>query len=331
MISSHKMRASLASCIVLALAVSARDAGAQPTSAAAGGSTTWTATDTAPDIAVISGGGGAYGGVGSDYAPASIAVATPARYGGWSFGDSDDASSLEMAMVIPNKETDAAATARIIEDLAILSRIIEKNVLIPYGVSQTGWRWREAFVGMYASSDAAPRALFPVAGRPKSFYIGGYGATFFIRVDFPLLPPADEPAEQNEQAQEDPVWAQTRRSLLESNAPGRGGRAEPAGQQYSQAKVDGFRKSLIATMKYASNIRGLEPGESVVIVVQSSTGASAGPERGRRGPIARPTAAVPRAGRSVMTLRATKADVDACARGQLNQDQFEKQVQVITY
>jgi hypothetical protein len=32
-----------------------------------------------------------------------------------------------------------------------------------------------------------------------------------------------------------------------------------------------------------------------------------------------------------MTLRATKADVDAYAKGQLSQEQFEQRVQVTTY
>jgi hypothetical protein len=32
-----------------------------------------------------------------------------------------------------------------------------------------------------------------------------------------------------------------------------------------------------------------------------------------------------------MTLRVTRADVDAYAKGQLNQEQFEQRVQVITY
>lgn len=278
----------------------------------------------------VVGGMGMGGGMSSAPIATSAGVATPARFTGWSFAGSDDASA-ELALVIPNKETDVATTSRTIEDLGIMSRIIEKNILTPYGVARN--EWRDPFARVYGSADAGPRALFPSFGRPKPLYIAGYGATFFIRVDFPLLPPPTQTPEQPTQTQEDSVWAQTKQSLTESPETGVVQQGRPAGQPYNQARVEGFRKSLIGTMKHAANIRGLEAGEWVTFVVQGQGPMIATPvtSAGATNGIVLPAAGPVSTGRSVMTLRATKADVDAYAKGQLSPEQFEQKVQAITY
>jgi hypothetical protein len=64
-------------------------------------------------------------------------------------------------------------------------------------------------------------------------------------------------------------------------------------------------------MKHATNIRAIEGSEWVALVVR-------GPEAAT-------------AGKTTMTLRATKSDVDQYAKGQLSQQQFEQRVQTMTY
>jgi hypothetical protein len=244
-------------------------------------------------------------------------------------GSGDEAPSAELALVIPDKEIDLAATNQAIEDLGIMSRIIEKNVLTPYSVRQAGWR--EVFVGGYGSPDVVgPRTLFPSGGRIKPLYIAGYGATFFIQVDFPLLAPPEKPQEPAASSQEDLVWAQTKQSLLDSRRTGTVVTGKPAGQPYNQAKVEGFRKSLIALMKHAANIRTLAANERLTLVVQGPAPATATPGPSTRTGLVLPAIGVS-SGRNVMTLRATKADVDAYAKGQLSPEQFEQRVQAITY
>lgn len=265
------------------------------------------------------------------YAQAPVAINTsPAEVMDLALmGSGDEATSAELALVIPDKDMDLAATNQVIEDLGIMSRIIEKNVLTPYGVRQAGWR--EVFVGGYGSPDVVgPRALFPSGGRIKPLYIAGYGATFFIQVDFPLLAPPEKPQEQAAPSQEDPVWAQTKQSLLESRTTGVATTRKPGGQAYNQARVEGFRKSLIALMKHAANIRTLAANERLTLVIQGPTPATATPGPSARTGLVLPAVGVS-SGRSVMTLRATKADVDAYAKGQLSPEQFEQRVQVITY
>jgi hypothetical protein len=259
---------------------------------------------------------------------AGMAVNTPARFTEWTLLGSENDVFAELALVVPNKEIDIVTTGRMIEDLGIMSRIIEKNVLAPYGVERAGWR--DVFVGADRSPQVGPRVLFPSLGRPRPLYLGGYGATFFIQVDFPLVAPANKTQEQPAQTQEDQVWAQTRQSLREPRSAGTA-RGDHAGQPYSQAKVESFRKALIATLKHATNIRGLEANEWLTLVVQGLGSSSANPERTMIMGTSVPGGGVTSSGRSVMTLRATKADVDAWAKGQLSPEQFEQRVQVITY
>ncbi|MGE5295083.1 MAG: hypothetical protein ACM3VT_09665 [Solirubrobacterales bacterium] len=247
--------------------------------------------------------------------PSAVASSSSPRYTGWGMlGDFDEQTpSFELALVIPDKEMDLASVNQIMEDLGIMARIIEKSVLSPYGIRRT--EWRAVFGGGYESANVAgPRALFPFQGRPKPLYVSGYGATFFIQVDFPLLPSPDKAQGQPTPSQEDSVWAQTQQSLLAPEAGGAVREGEAAAQSYSQSKVESFRKSLISTMKHASNIRALGNAEWLTFVVQGSAASANSPF-----------------GRTVMTLRAKKADVDARSKGELSQEQFEQRVQVINY
>jgi hypothetical protein len=229
------------------------------------------------------------------------------------------AALTESVLVIPSKPMDGQALGQVVEDLSVMSRIIEKNALGEDAGSAGVWGIMEYKGYMPSWSGVAPATVFPPTGRAKPMYLGGYGAIFFIQVAYPLLPPPEVPQEQPSNQQEDPVWAEARRSLLEPQArpqvlPQDG--AEPA-EPYSREQVDALRSALVTALKHATNIRVLEPDEWVVIVVQGVAPA----------PQARPTPA----GRTVLTLRATKADVDQYAKGQFDPQQFTQRVQTITY
>lgn len=307
---SHKMRICPALSIVLAAAIGPLSANPAPSSG--------TATPVAYGMQT---GGSQPAVIRSTAISTNTPATTPVRYTGWSLLRSDDKLPAESPLVIPAREIDVAAANQISEDLSIMGRIIEKSVLASYGVRPP--EWSDVFVGGHAGQGLGPAVLFGVPGRTKPLYVGGYGATFFIQVDFPLLPPPEKAGQEQAQPEEDAVWAQTKRSLLDPRTAGVAPRAEPAGQPYSQGKVESFRRSLIATMKHGANIRALESGEWLVFVVQ-----------GPGSPVtdaALPILGTVLPGRSVMTLRATKADVDACAKGPLSQEQFEQRVQAITY
>jgi len=221
----------------------------------------------------------------------------------------------EPVLVVPGKSMDPQAIDQAVEDLSIMSRIIEKNVA---GDDHTA-----GLVGSIASGPglwiattgqrgAGPGLFFPAIGRPKPMYLGGYGALFFIQVDYPLLPPPETTREQPANSQEDSVWADARRSVLEGEPqPGAVQEEGEAPEPYSREQVEALRTALTTMMKHATNVRALEPAEWVTIVVQGP--APAGP------------------GTTTLTLRASKANVDQYAKGQLSQQQFEQRLQVATY
>ena len=215
-------------------------------------------------------------------------------------------------LVVPDKEIDAATVGRIIEDLSIMARIIKKNsasvinfdaATSPYG--------RMPFTNPYVG----PSLLFSSGGQPRPLYVAGYGALFFIQVDFPLA--AAEQPTTTEQSETDAVWAEARQSLSESQPTNRYRRGAFNGPQpYSRERVDALQSSLIATMKHAANIRGLEPTEWLMIVVQGTSSQTDG-------------SASAAGDSTALTLRATKANIDLYAKGELGQPEFEQRLQVV--
>jgi hypothetical protein len=246
-------------------------------------------------------------------------------------GEVPNTGSLsEPVLVIPGKAMDPQAIGQTVEDLSVMSRIFEKNAFGEYYT--LGGYGEMSVYDLYRVSTrnaVGPGLLFPVLGRAKPMYLGGYGAVFFIQVSFPLLPPPETPKEQPAGQQEDSVWAEAKRSVFEPQARPGIPQAEPeAVEPYDREKVDAVRNALIVLMKHAANIRVLEPAEWVTIVVQGPAPAAVRDSRDPSLTAATPAAA---AGKTVMTLRATKADVDQYAKGQFNQQQFEQRLQVVTY
>ena len=242
-------------------------------------------------------------------------------------------SVTEPVLVVPGKPMDPQTIDQAVEDLSVMSRIFEKNAFGEYYT--LGGPGEVSVYELYrisTHSTTGPGLLFPVLGRAKPMYLGGYGAVFFIQVSYPLLPPPEAPKEQPAGQQEDSVWAEAKRSVLEPQArPATPQGEAEAVEPYDREKVDAVRNALVVLMKHAANIRILEPAEWVAIVVQ---GPAVSAVRDAQEPsstaITQPTVAAT-AGKTVMTLRATKADVDLYAKGQLNQQQFEQRLQVVTY
>jgi len=245
-------------------------------------------------------------------APASIRATGVAMF------SPGHALPTEPVMLVPAGQMDPETATRLIEDLSVMGRIIEKDAanVLESGDSDPASLSRRL---RFEDWGAGPSALFSSLGRARPLYVAGYGALFFIRVDFPLLPGAQTPEEATEQ-EADSVWAQTRRSLFEPERPGVHLAPDAdAPQPYSRDRVDTLKVALITTMKHATNIRGLQPGEWLTIVMQGTS-----PQAG--------DAATAMAGAgSTLTLRAKKADVDLYAKGQLVQAQFEQCLQVVSH
>ncbi len=222
-------------------------------------------------------------------------------------------------LVIPNKEMDAAAVGRVVEDLTIMARIIRKNSASIIGSDAGSSRLRRFDLMHLIGPDAGPSLLFSDDGQPRPLYVAGYGALFFLRVGFPLF--ASEEPGPTQQGEGDAVWAETRRSLLDPEPRGLyGSTAARTRRPYSRERADALKSSLTTTLKHAANIRGLEPADWVAIVVQGAPSHSAAAAPGQFA-----------SGNTVLTLRSTKANIDLYAKGELGQADFEQRLQVIAH
>jgi len=235
----------------------------------------------------------------------------------------------EPVLIVPGPQTEPQTLARINEDLSVMARIIAKNLseagesIDPTADNAVLWDLYRTQT-FYRSDGLGPHILFPSA-LPKPMYIGGFGAAFFLQVDFPLLAPPQAPEQTKPAEQTDPVWAQTRRSLYEpSTVPVDQAGPSSGPEPYSRERVDALQSNLVATLKHAANIRDLEATSWLLMVVQGTAQPTSAEE---------PSGAawIGPYGKTVLTIRARKGDVDQYATGKLDQTQFEQRVQIVTY
>jgi hypothetical protein len=251
----------------------------------------------------------------------------------------DDLRGAVPVLVIPAKEMTPETYDRIVDDLSIMNRIIEKNTRV---MGDMGRAYGAILGG--PGDVAVPRVLRSSGGRPKPMFIGGYGVIFSLTVDFPLVPPPQTPEPNKVADKTDATWAQAQRELQDPQGTLRMGTAASQGRVYRPEAVEALRSSLIGLLKHATNIRDLEPEAWLTILVQgplpttrdgSSDSGSAVTIYGDQSPYgSRHTLVVPETrseGRTLLTVRAKKADVDQYAKGQLDDTQFQQRVQIVTH
>ena len=243
-------------------------------------------------------------------------------------------------LVIPAQEMAPGTYDRIVEDLSIMNRIIEKNTRM----IGDGGRIYGAVLG--GPGDVmTPRILRSLGGRSKPMYIGGYGAVFSLVVDFPLLPPPEAPETNKVAERADRTWLQAQQELLDPQAALHPQRGTPQARTYRAEAVETLRSTLIGLLKHAANIRDLAPEAWLVLLVQgpAATTRAGAPDSGGVGgavyggpsPYAEhQTLILPETrgeGRTLLTLRAKKSDIDQHAKGQLDDTQFRQRVQIVTH
>jgi hypothetical protein len=232
-------------------------------------------------------------------------------------------------LVIPAKEMDATTYGRIVEDLSVMSRIIEKGLRdlsdeVVYAPATIATR-----IEMFLPSDRpGPWILRSRGGRPGAMYVGGYGAVFSLQVDFPLIPPP-QTSEPNKTVEKgDQVWAAAQRELANLSAPLAVRPGASQGKLYRPEAVESLRSALISLLKHATNIRDLEPDSWLTILVQGP--GTVQPEELAPNPEGVSILGAYTTGSSLLTLRAKKADLEQFAKGQLDQAQFQQRVQIVT-
>lgn len=246
------------------------------------------------------------------------------------FNQSGRASS--QPLVIHTSDLDPETLGRIQEDFTVMSRILNKTV-----ERELGHEPHDSAMGIALST-------LPGSRRPQSIYLEGYGALFFVNVNFPVAERAPGDDEKSEK-QPASTWEETRRELYGQKLS-RGRVWEIPGNHpatpYDADQVESLKKELLGSLKDATNIRELKPEESITLVVLGSRLGSAVTRvkrsTGRSGSNVRSfdVFAVADGSRgnareSVLILRVKKADVDGFAKGTINAEEFGKRAKISAY
>jgi len=240
------------------------------------------------------------------------------------------------ALVIRSSESDPKEQPQLEEDLAVMSRILEKAVSEragghagqPYGARAMG-------IDVFNSRAASPL---------RSLYLEGYGALFMLNVGFPFLPPPKAEGQQ-EKPEANSDWEDAKQELY--GQPGGGYALAASGEPYDEERVNRLREGLLESLKNATNIRGLKPDDSITVCVfggpswgqlKSMTYAKRGTGSGeaRSAREARSAVAVSDGDGSpmrqtIMTIRVKKSDADAFAKGAMTLEAFRKKASVVSY
>jgi len=238
----------------------------------------------------------------------------------------------------------------IVEDMQIMSQILDKAL----GRMSAGRLTRhvtKAFDDVLAQAKRNP--VFPAGpyDQTRGVFLEGYGALFLTEVDYPLTPGRDKSSEPEQGKVEESVWEETMRELgytrkpelvvdktwsgdtdvnflADTSTSGTWGSSSGLTIRYDAKRVEQLQKTLLETLKHATNIRSLKPEDSVAVVVQgthrttptvAAYDASSGAVFGKSG------------GRTMLTIRVKKSDIDAFASGELPFDEWRKKATMVAY
>ena len=234
------------------------------------------------------------------------------------------------ALVIRSSESDLKEQTQMEEDLAVMSRVLDKAASERAG-GHAG--------GPYGGTAMGIDVFYTPAASPlRSLYLDGYGALFMLNVGFPLLPPPHAEGQQ-EKPETNSDWEDAKQELY--GQPGGGHARVASGEPYDEERVNRCRDGLLESLKNATNIRGLKPDDSITVCVFGGPGS--GQPTARRyykrstgsGEVRSAVAVSGWAGspmrQSVMTIRVKKSDADELAKGALTLEAFRKKARVVSY
>jgi biopolymer transport protein ExbD len=183
----------------------------------------------------------------------------------------------------------------------------------------------------------------------QATYVQGYGALYFVEVNFPLTPPPG-PEQQQESADAegdaDPIWRQAELGTLPSTSRQINIMPLNYGRTYHPDKIEQLKTDLTKALRHASNIRNMAAEEWVIVSVTGADHDSPAARYSTYGNLPggartygyyRDVASAARElapdgptinyrSFSVLTLRAKKSDIDAFAKGELDYDGFSQRV-----
>lgn len=156
------------------------------------------------------------------------------------------------SLVIRSSNMAPRAQSDLEEDMTIMAHILEKAVAEQFADDQPG----RVAMGINVS-------FVPGEGPTRNLYLDGYGAVFFLNVNFPLLPPPVEKNVEKERPPADSTWEEARAEVY--GQPG--AKSWASHPEYDATKVAALKKVLLDSLKNASNIRSVRLDESITVCV----------------------------------------------------------------
>jgi hypothetical protein len=244
-------------------------------------------------------------------------------------------------VVVQFSSTDTARVHQMSEDLDVMTHLIDRSLRdddADNAPSKMG-------INLYVTGSS--RSV-------RSMYVEDFGALFMVKVNFPLQG-SPAPKEQLAEKPVDSEWARARAEVLGHTDPGWSDMFGGATVDFDPKRVEGLKSVLVRALKNASNIRHLKSQEVATISVFGSAGRIE-VSSNRSGDEPRPSSSATRprisayasAGKvdagqtlilsasnaeqgTVLTLRVKKADIDAFAKGEMDEEAFTKTVTFNNY
>ena len=223
-------------------------------------------------------------------------------------------------LVVPAAEIKAEDIKEIIEDLQVMSHILDERFKETRRVQGVFTDFGDFFGRDNRQTEAT--------------YLQGYGVLFSMEVNFAFTPPPKPQVQVTEQDAEpvDSTWQQARQQVF-SPGDSRRSRGSDSAEEYNSRMVEELKRDLITTLKHAANIRGVQPDEWIILTVIGGS-QQAGSRFGGGGFMMGGMGGfggMDVSSATVLTIRAKKSDIDAFANGEQDFEQFRQKVQIFTY
>ena len=248
------------------------------------------------------------------------------------------------SVIIPRDPPDAKNISETEEDMSVMARILEKAVS---SKRQKSERTASANIWLLSGSSANPRNL----------YIDGFGALFFLNVNYPLLPPATKEQATESKSDKDSEWEKTHNELYRPQGSDfnfnfmpfdSGSYVYTTGgptEEYDEDKVSELKENLTAALKNASHIRRLKGDDTVTVIVTGRSPGSTAKVTTRRSQNGSSSSSSSSSASSWITtsrsgsqppaarliIRAKRSDIESFQKDKLSADDFRKKVTMFTY
>lgn len=163
------------------------------------------------------------------------------------------------ALVIPAGEIDAGRLGEISDQMAIMSRVIDKKLAEVDMLAHGGFRGGAVFMGWFPGQVT------------QGIFLEDYGALFLTKVNVPLKPLA-EPEEDEPSDGGDPLWEETRQEMFGQRSGEKDwdsilkkfGRPR---RKYDAGVVEELEDTLVRSLRLAANISTVADDQWIVITV----------------------------------------------------------------